>query len=61
MADLHDHGLYFGPFNVQLEYDKMFAEPDLKLASVERAFDEWLQTARARLLSASVVLPASPF
>jgi hypothetical protein len=24
MADIHDHGIYFGPFNLQIEYDKFF-------------------------------------
>lgn len=49
MADLHDHGVYLGPFNVQVEYDKMFAYPDLKLATIERAFVKWLNTARSQL------------
>ena len=29
MADLHDHGLYFGPFNLQIEYDKMYKYPTI--------------------------------
>ena len=28
MADIHDHGVYFGPINVQIEYDKLYKEPD---------------------------------
>jgi hypothetical protein len=24
MADLHDHGIYIGPFNIQIEYDKFY-------------------------------------
>jgi hypothetical protein len=28
MADIHDHGIYLGPFNVQIEYDKLYNEPD---------------------------------
>jgi hypothetical protein len=27
MGDVHDHGLYFGPFNVQIEYDKFYNDP----------------------------------
>ncbi len=49
MADLHDHGLYIGPFNLQIEYDKMFDYPDVTIATVHRAFVEWLDTARSRL------------
>jgi hypothetical protein len=49
LADLHDHGLYVGPFNLQIEYDKMFAYPDLKVPAVHRAFVQWLETARPRL------------
>lgn len=29
MADKHDHGLYFGPFNIQIEYDKFYDWPDM--------------------------------
>jgi hypothetical protein len=28
MADTHDHGVYLGPFSLQIEYDKCFNEPD---------------------------------
>lgn len=28
MADLHDHGIYFGPMNLQIEYDKFYDWPD---------------------------------
>jgi hypothetical protein len=28
MADVHDHGIYLGPLNLQIEYDKLFDEPD---------------------------------
>jgi hypothetical protein len=28
MADIHDHGIYAGPFNVQIEYDKLYNEPN---------------------------------
>lgn len=28
MADIQDHGIYLGPFNVQIEYDKLYNEPD---------------------------------
>jgi hypothetical protein len=28
MADVHDHGIYLGPSNFQIEYDKLFDEPD---------------------------------
>jgi hypothetical protein len=28
MADLHDHGIYLGPLNVQIEYDKCYDWPD---------------------------------
>jgi hypothetical protein len=49
MADMHDHGLYVGPFNLQIEYNKLYAYPDLTLATVQHAFFEWLDTARPRL------------
>jgi hypothetical protein len=49
MADMHDHGLYVGPFNLQIEYNKLYAYPDLTLATVQHAFFEWLDTARLRL------------
>jgi hypothetical protein len=49
MADIHDHGLYVGPFNLQIEYDKMFDYVDPTLATVEQAFTKWLDTARSRL------------
>jgi hypothetical protein len=28
MADMHDQGIYFGPFNLQIEYDKFYDWPD---------------------------------
>jgi hypothetical protein len=28
MADTHDHGIYLGPLNVQIEYDKFYDWPD---------------------------------
>ena len=28
MADAHDHGIYLGPLNLQIEYDKLFNDPD---------------------------------
>lgn len=28
MADAHDHGLYFGPLDLQIEYDKGCREPN---------------------------------
>jgi hypothetical protein len=49
MADAHDHGLYVGPFNLQVEYDKMFDYPDVTIATVHRAFVDWLDSARSRL------------
>jgi hypothetical protein len=27
MADIHDHGIYLGPFNIQIEYDKFYDKP----------------------------------
>jgi hypothetical protein len=29
MADRHDHGIYLGPFNVQIEYDKFYNHPTI--------------------------------
>jgi hypothetical protein len=49
MADMHDHGLYVGPLNLQIEYDKMFDYVDVNLATVEQALIEWLDTAGQRL------------
>jgi hypothetical protein len=34
-ADAHDHGLYLGPFNLQIEIDKFYRERDLVEAWVE--------------------------
>jgi hypothetical protein len=34
-ADARDHGVYVGPFNVQIEVDKFYQEPDLADAWVE--------------------------
>src|SRR5260370_27373549 len=28
MADVHGHGIYLGPLNLQIQYDKLFDEPD---------------------------------
>jgi hypothetical protein len=27
MADIHDHGIYLGPVNMQIEYDKFYDQP----------------------------------
>lgn len=29
MADLHDHGIYLEPFNLQIEYNKMYEWPTI--------------------------------
>jgi hypothetical protein len=52
MADTHDHGIYFGPFNLQIEYDKLYDQPlgnEEPLHLVHRAFLKWRRSVSSRL------------
>jgi hypothetical protein len=52
MADSHDHGLYLGPLNIQIEYDKFYDQPlgnEGPLYLVHQAFLSWRRSAASRL------------
>jgi hypothetical protein len=53
MADSHDHGIYLGPFNVQIEYDKLFNQPWPRpgdaFGFLLKAFLVWLESADLRI------------
>jgi hypothetical protein len=53
LADLHDHGIYLGPFNVQIEYDKFqdrsWPRPGDAFGFLLKAFLVWLEGAAPRI------------
>lgn len=51
-ADIHDHGLYIGPLNLQIEHNKLYNQPlgnEDPRNRVYRAFLKWRKSVRSRI------------
>ena len=53
MADTHDHGLYLGPLNLQIEYDKFYDYPEPRSGDafglLVKEFWVWLESAATKI------------